>query len=441
MSGKAGQGHNLTSITDGNRQPYPDLAHAESGTQCGLGTGNQINEDNDGADHTDDGCPNTIYTYDNADRLTSVLDALGHKTTYSYDGNGDLAAVTNANRQTVNHAESGTNQCGPSGTGNGVDNDPQDDGNPFPPIVDDGCPSTTYGYDALNRVQSTTDALGRVTSYLYDAASNLTKMSDPRGIDTYYTPDALNRLHLIEYKFGTTLKGSTTYDYDDAGNRKDMIDYDAATTTTQTINYAYDVVNRLTQVDVTYPASKTVKYSYDTVGNISQVTYPGTMGYVTYGYNDKNHQITSVQQSWGSVGATSYEYWNDGSLKKTTLPNGVLASYMYDTADRLTSVANTQSGPMSTFTYTLDEVGNRTQVSGTNPTQTYQYDALYRLTQAAYSGGPTDNYIYDANGNRTYKNSTSYANDAADQLTSIGSTNYIYDPNGAGTVPSGSKAT
>src|SRR3990172_10328093 len=76
---------------------------------------------------------------------------------------GNRITVTNAKRQPVGQAESGS-QCGTAGTGNGTD----DDGDT---VVDDGCPSSKFTYDALDRLQSSTDALGRGTSYQYEPAS------------------------------------------------------------------------------------------------------------------------------------------------------------------------------------------------------------------------------------------------------------------------------
>ncbi len=85
---------------------------------------------------------------------------------------------------------------------------------------------------------------------------------------------------------------------------------------------------------------------------------------------------------------------------------------------------------MSTYTYTLDKDGNRTGMTGTGGPQTYTLDPLNRLKQAAYSGGPPDTYTYDADGNRLTKNTTSYTNNAADELMAVGSTSYTYDASG-----------
>jgi YD repeat-containing protein len=61
-------------------------------------------------------------------------------------------------------------------------------------------------------------------------------------------------------------------------------------------------------------------------------------------------------------------------------------------------------------------------------TQTYQYDALFRLTQATYPAAPTDTYTYDGNSNRKTKNGSTYSYDAADQmLTDKDAVTYGYD--------------
>jgi len=96
--------------------------------------------------------------------------------------------------------------------------------------------------------------------------------------------------------------------------------------------------------------------------------------------------------------------------------------------------------PLYEFAYTLNAVGNRTQVVDASGTTTYAYDNLHRLTSVTYPGPTTDTYTAacpersrrDANGNRTAKNSTAYVGacpeprrrDNADQLTTLGDSTY-----------------
>jgi RHS repeat-associated protein len=126
------------------------------------------------------------------------------------------------------------------------------------------------------------------------------------------------------------------------------------------------------------------------------------------------------------------------------LPNGVETRYAYDAAGRLVEVAHSQEGEsLARYTYTLNGVGNRTQVTETilqpqavttTRTITYTYDALNRLTDAVYSSGEFFAYAYNAVGNRTAltttAGSTLYAYDAANRLTSVGGVTYTWDARG-----------
>ena len=51
--------------------------------------------------------------------------------------------------------------------------------------------TTTYTYDALNRLTSTTDPLSHVTGYGYDAVGNRTSQTKPDGTTITYAYDAL----------------------------------------------------------------------------------------------------------------------------------------------------------------------------------------------------------------------------------------------------------
>lgn len=373
---------NLKTITDANRQP---VGPGETGAQCGTaGTGDGV--DDDGNTVKDDGCPSTIYDYDNADRLIEVIDALGNITSYGYDDNGNRTSVTNARSKV-----------------------------------------TTYAYDALNRLQSVTDPLGRVTSYQYDDASNLIERTDARDLFTQYTYDALNRLKDIDYfEFeGGPLVGSVDYTYDDVSNRLTMVD------STGTTSYAYDALNRLTSV--IFPDPKVVSYQYDNVGNRSRITYPDDK-YVDYTYDEANRMET-VTDWLGKT--TTYTYDNAGKPTNVAYPvSGFSLAYAYDLAGRLTQITHNTAILPQVITYTLDAVGNRTnmQVGSQTPT-TYQYDSLYRLESVSYPDGGSTTYTYDAVGNRLSMfrsgiGSTGYIYDDADQLTEVAEAAYTYDASG-----------
>ena len=116
-------------------------------------------------------------------------------------------------------------------------------------------------------------------------------------------------------------------------------------------------------------------------------------------------------------------------------PNGLTSDQTYDDANRLLTLTNRNGGtPMSSYSYTLDNVGNRTQVVDTTGTSTYSYDDLYRLTGVTYPNSDTQSYTYDAMGNRLTKvnngNTTNYSYDDADQMTLADGVTYSYDNDG-----------
>ena len=93
---------------------------------------------------------------------------------------------------------------------------------------------------------------------------------------------------------------------------------------------------------------------------------------------------------------TSYNYDLVGNLASVTEPNGVVTTYSYNKLNRLTDevVKNANGTVLASYSYTLDNAGNRTGVTetqllpnGTVNTRTvaYQYDNLYRLLSETIS--------------------------------------------------------
>jgi YD repeat-containing protein len=236
--------------------------------------------------------------------------------------------------------------------------------------------------------------MGGVTQLGYDAVGNLISRKDPNGNTTTYLYDANNRRTKITYPTGTPV----TFGYDNNGNRTSMTD--ALGTTT----YSYDALNRLTSVNDGY--GQTVSYGYDKNGNRTSITYPGGKT-VTYAYDAAN-RLKSVTD-W-QYNTTTYNYDANGNLTSSVNPNGSTAVYQYDPANRLMTLTNTvNSTVISSYQYTLDAIGNHSQVSQTEqlPTipvvgqSTYAYD---NDSKQITLDGQTQ--VFDANGNMTSVNPT-----------------------------------
>lgn len=347
----------------------------------------------------------TQFEYDEVGNLLKIIDANGNVTTYAYDGTNNLVSVTDAIGNVTKYTYDGNN--------NRVT------------FTDAKGNTTSYAYDALNRLIRITDPLSLVTSYTYDAVGNVIAITDAKGQTTRFTYDALNRLTAIAYADGKNVQ----YSYDANGNRTTMVDTHGTTT------YTYDALNRL--ISVTHPGGKMVRYAYDAVGNRSSLTYPDGK-VVNYTYDEVN-RLKSVTDWLGRT--TSYHYDAVGNLIGIIYPNQAAISFVYDAGNRLVQVRNTFQGsdtvdptPVTSFTYSLDPVGNRLQVTdGSGKVTSYAYDRLYQLTSVTV-GSQVTHFTYDAVGNRLSMiapgTSVSYSYDAGDRLLTAGTTTFTYDPNG-----------
>ena len=140
---------------------------------------------------------------------------------------------------------------------------------------------------------------------------------------------------------------------------------------------------------------------------------------------------------------TSWSYDAASRVTAQLLANGVRVSNIYDNADRPLLLANLGSGAttLSSFAYTYNPVGDRTQVVEVDGSVvTWSYDPTYQLTNEQRSGTNAYNitYVYDGVGNRTLLVNggapTTYVYNSANELetsqTSAGTTTYTFDGDG-----------
>ena len=377
------------------------------------GNGNKLTE-------TDPLIHTMTYKYDVLNRITDITDPLGNTTVTTYDELGRVFSTTNAKLQTtffeydalgrltkVSDADTGTVQYTYDENGNRLTQ------------TDPNTNTTQYEYDVLNRLIRKTEPYGQ-HEYWYDDGGNMTSRKDPKGNVLVYKYDALNRLEKITYPDTTFV--SYTYDVND--NRIGMTDSLGAST------YTYDDLNRMTSY--TDPFGKIVGYGYDNNGNRTSMTYPDGK-VVNYSY-DKLNRLWTVTDWLGKI--TTYSYDDAGNLSDILNPNNTKVVYAYDTADRLTGLSNTKSDStvISSYTYTLDAIGNHENTAQNEPlipiipsqNVTYTHDAENRMTDA---GGVTN--TFDTNGNMTARGSDVFTYDYNDRLveSTVGGvlTQYKYD--------------
>ena len=206
--------------------------------------------------------------------------------------------------------------------------------------------TTLSVFDGLGRMTEMTTGDVVTNTYVYDKRGNRTKSVDGGGRFVSYTYDAFDRVIVKERSGGV----KTGYDYDQNGRLEAISDaFDNRT------SMAYDELDRMTSR--TFPDGKTETYFYDANGN-----------------------------------ATTIE-----------LPNGIVLTQAFDTANRLktVSVQGALVGP-SSVSYSYDSLGLLTQEVAGNVTTRFGYDSAGRLLRESVKKGANDDlvdYTYDAAGN------------------------------------------
>ncbi|MEM1071102.1 MAG: hypothetical protein AAGI63_19505, partial [Planctomycetota bacterium] len=170
-------------------------------------------------------------------------------------------------------------------------------------------------------------------------------------------------------------------------------------------DYAYDTSDRLNKI--TGPAENIggtrpeTTFVYDAQGRLSKVTDP--LGYETQFFYDSRNRLISTLFDDGTTAKTTYGTSGNGIglPVKTIDRNGVVTTYAYDAADRLTTrvVAAAQvDGTTETATPDIASTTIYTYIDGTNDIESMNTDG--RLTEYAYDnrGRKVGTFVTTASG-------------------------------------------
>jgi len=291
----------------------------------------------------------TTTSYDSANRRGLVTDAKGNTVSYSYDGNNNVTAETQAERSDL--------------------------GSPNQLFT------TRYVYDALDRLISVRDNQTNTVQYAYDSRNNRTLATDPRGSQTRYSYDGLSRL----LQTSRDLNGNgvftdpqditTTEVWDDSSRVTARSDGKGSTT-----RYAYDALNRPI---ATQMADGTVhQVGTGLVWNLGD-TQPNLAGF-TSGYDVHHNRVRTLDPN-DTVMDVLYDLLNRVATNRVTV-----ASFVRGTTNEV-------------FRY--DGLSRPTQVQDDGATVSRAYDSLGRMTSEMQqlAGGLllTVAAVYDSVGNQT----------------------------------------
>ena len=292
---------------------------------------------------------NTTYTYDQMNRLSTVLENGAQAASYTYDKNGNRATMTNGNGTTV-----------------------------------------TYAYNAANLVTSLQNKKGLSTLsnyvYQYYLDGNQAQKNDHTGRSTSYAYDAQRRL-TQEAESGAADAVTKAYRFDEAGNRLSMTVTGAESYTT---NYTYDRNNRLlTETRTSGGTQQVTDYTYDANGNTQTKTTGASSEQNTY---DGFNRLVKVVNA---AGTTTYDYRPDG-LRNSKTVAGVKTAHIWD-GQNMSAELNASGAILRAY---IRGVGLIAEDDAAGTRQYALYNAHGDVVQLSNTNGVvTREYQYDAFGN------------------------------------------
>jgi RHS repeat-associated protein len=356
----------LDSMTAGD----PNNPSLQSTTSFTYDCDNNLIGVND-PNHPAPAAPSTSYSYDPLNRLTQVAQPWGGVgggmavTTYTYDLEDHLAAVTDSERN-----------------------------------------QTTYVTSDRDLLTKQTSPVTGVTTYAYNAHGALVQQTDARGVVMTRQLDPADRPTQVTYSGDPTL--TTTFAYDTTSatgtypiGRLSSISMGSGTAGT-VIGYTYDLFGRTLQ-------DGTLGYGYDANGNRTAIAYPGNVT-ACYAYDVADRQAslaystaTGANVCQGtttpivvSMPSAPTVYSAAGPLQQLHLANGLAETHTFDQRYYPTGIT---AGTLLSWSYATDAAGNITAIT---PGRTFAYqDFQYFLTQAnAPTLWGTRTWAYDTIGNR-----------------------------------------
>ncbi|MEF2246470.1 S8 family serine peptidase [Paenibacillus sp. IITD108] len=356
-----------------------------------------------------------VYTYYEDGSLKTVEFANGIKEEYTYTANNQLSTLKNWKGTSLLDSYAYTYDA----AGNQLTKTEMEGG------VSRG--TTTYAYDALNRLSRVNEPSGRVTSYIYDASGNRIQEKVTQGSQTtvsLYTYNEQNRLMTVTEVQTNGEKQTDQYSYDRNGNLiyKERIvtklfdpfqpvepsfgmfivgqeneNSQIANLVSGTQQYVYDGWNQLIAIN---SGSGNTTYAYNGEGLRTQKTVRGETTLYLYEYDKvvletdgkgqtKARNLYGINLLMRQVGNEKYNYLYNGHSDVTSLIDtaGVVqASYRYDAFGVIIDSIGTVNNPIRYAGYQFDEESELYYLNA----RYYDPKIARFLSEDTYRGNATD---------------------------------------------------
>jgi RHS repeat-associated protein len=383
----------------------------------------------------------TATVYDAHDRPLSVTAPAGVATTYVYDGFGDVIQESSPNTGTAAYSYDSDGNLAQRIASTGATTQYTYDAlnrigtKTFPA---DSAENVTYTYDqnghgaGIGRLTSVTDAAGTLsrsydflgnllsdvrvsgtstltTSYTYDAANRVTSITYPSSAVVSYTRDTMGRITSVNTQApgSSSVPVVSSIGYEPFGPNT-ALTYGNGVSETRSFDGDY----RLTALaDAGTSSLQNLSYAYYPTNNVETITDAVTPGNSQSFSYDPLHRLTQAQ---GGNGSYAYTYDGDGNRQSITFGSGTTTYGYQSGSDLLTSLSlggvveqtlgYTADGRLNSLNPGLDSPGNQLISSAT-----YNQDA--RLASFNAGGQPLATYTYDGFGQRLLKTvSSTYGN-------------------------------
>ena len=326
----------------------------------------------------------TTYTYDRVgslvDKTSPSMSGKGDfKTHYVYDARGKLVETTeakgdpNAITTTITRDENGNEkQVVMSGAGVST--------------------TETREFDGLDRVKTSTDPMGAVTSFEYNAGGKVTSIEVKGAVGPGAESTVLRRTkfdydnygHMIRQRRDTLVNGEeeTLWFYD-----KNLLLDHLRAPNNGTAWFKYDLDNRVTKV--IDPLQNETVTQYHSNGEAWKIT----QNVKEYTYSDKTGDLVERNESYDTIqrfdrlgNAVSIDgpgvhqtlfYNSAGQIRGVAIPSEGLTTYGYDGLGRRESVTKGEDTERTTYT----PAGLVSEVESTLSHQTFEYDVFGRATK------------------------------------------------------------